>query len=116
MNSIATVYLAYLWVGLLHAVFVGVTLYAFWGKWLRKQHQIVPIAIMFSILAFFELYWIPMFSRLGISIFIKNEAVHQHFGIDENTNLVSTLRPSLISYVFGLALLIWLIKLEIILL
>jgi hypothetical protein len=100
MNSITTVYLAYVWVGLLHALFVGVTLYSFFGKWLKMQYQIIPIAIIFVILAFFELYWIPMFNGLGISIFIKDAAVHQHFGIDEKTNLVQSLHPTYISYLF----------------
>lgn len=100
MNNVIVVYLAYLWVGLIHALFVGVTLYAFWGAWLKRQNQLIPIVIIFAILAFFELYWIPMFQTLGIEIFIKDQAILQHFGIDENTDIVSTLRPNWISYIF----------------
>ena len=100
MQNITTVYIAYIWVGLLHALFVGVTLYTFFEKWLKKQHQIIPIVIIFMILAFFELYWIPMFSSLGIQIYVQDTTVQQHFGIDGTTNLVSVLRPTYISYCF----------------
>lgn len=100
MNKVIIIYIAYLWVGLLHALFVGVTLYTFLGKWLKQQHQIVPITIIFIVLVFFELYWIPLFQTLGIAIYVKNAAVHQYFGIDENTNIVDVLRQNWISYLF----------------
>jgi hypothetical protein len=100
MQSIITVYLAYIWVGLLHALFVGVTLYSFLGTWFKKKHQFIPIALIFMILAFFELYWIPMFNTLGVQIYIHDTAVQQHFGIDANTNLVAALHPTYISYFF----------------
>jgi hypothetical protein len=100
MNKVVIIYIAYLWVGLIHAIFVGITLYVFLGKWLEKQHQIVPVAIIFMVLVFFELYWIPLFQTLGIEIYVKNAVVHQHFGINEKTDIVNVLRPNWISYLF----------------
>lgn len=102
MKDVFSVYLAYVWVGLLHALFVGVTLYVFFGKWLKKQYFLIPCGIILIILAFFELYWIPVFNNLGIKIFIDNNNIHQHFGITAKNNLVQTIRPNWISYLFWL--------------
>jgi hypothetical protein len=103
MKIITIIYIAYIWVGLLHALFVGVTLYTFMGAWLKRQFIGIPLAIIFFILAFFELYWIPIFQSLGVKIYTTDNNIHQFFNIDAQTNLVNILRPNFISFCFWIA-------------
>lgn len=95
MNEIIIVYLAYLWIGLLHSCFAGISLYALWGKQLQQLPKIVPISILFIFLALLEIYWIPVFSTLGLSVKTSSTELHQHFNITANTDIVKTLKPNL---------------------
>ena len=96
MDKIIIVYLAYLWVGLLHSSFAGITLYTIWGQKMKQLPNFVPILILFTFLALLELYWIPIFSSLGLSVHTSSPELHTHFNITANTDIVKTLRPNII--------------------
>ena len=96
MNKIVIVYLAYLWIGLLHSCFAGITLYSVWGRKITRLPKLVPIAILFIFLGLLEVYWIPIFSALDLGVFTDSPALHQHFNISEKTDIVQTLKPNVI--------------------
>lgn len=101
MDKIIIVYLAYLWVGLLHSCFAGITLYTIWGRKMKELPNFVPILILFVFLALLEVYWIPVFSTLGLSVHTSSSELHAHFNITAETNIVQTLRPN------GLMIAMW---------
>lgn len=98
--KVFTIYLSYLWVGLLHAFFIGTSFYMCFGKNLIQWKTWQVALLFFPILLFFEVYWIPLFNYLGIEVFINATEVHHYFGIAEKTNLVSTLYPRWVNWVF----------------
>lgn len=98
--KVLTVYLAYLWVGFLHAFFIGASLYMCFGKKLIQWKFWQVALLFFPMLLFFEVYWIPMFNYLGLEIFIQASEVHEYFGIDGKTNMVNTLRPRVFNWIF----------------
>jgi hypothetical protein len=100
MASVVAVFGLYLWVGLLHAWLVGSTAFLWWGRRLAALPAWLPTVGMGLVLAFFELYWKPIFAALGISVFIDDAAVHAFFGIDARTDLVAALRSGWFNWVF----------------
>ena len=98
--KVLTIYLSYLWVGILHAFFVGCSFYMCFGKTL-VQWKIWQVALLFfPILLFFEVYWIPLFNYLGLELFITSPEAHDYFGITEETNLVTKLHPRWFNWIF----------------
>lgn len=91
--GVTLVYLGYLWVVVIHAIFAGVTLYSFWGKKLIGQHRAIPIAILTLFLLFLEVYWMPIVGKMGIVIHVHDPSILEHFGIQSNTNIAEVLRP-----------------------
>jgi hypothetical protein len=63
--KIWAIYLAYAWVGLLHAFFIGTCLHA-WGRHWVGKHLWFAFAVALGALAFFETYWIPVFGYLVV--------------------------------------------------
>ncbi len=96
MNKIAIVYMAYAWVGLIHSSFAGICLYSIWGNTMRQRTKWLPIGILFCFLSLLEIYWIPVFSSLGLSVFTSSTEVQQHFGIDAQTDIVKAIHPNLL--------------------
>jgi hypothetical protein len=94
------VYTAYIWIGLLHAFFVGTCLYAWAGNWLKTRSPIVAWVIIFAILAFFETYWILVFDYFGLQVYTIDADILAAFGISETDNLVHKLSPRAANIVF----------------
>lgn len=87
------VYLGYLWVVLIHALFAGVTLYSLWGKKVIHRARWIPVFILTLFLAFLEVYWIPAVSSMGVVINVHDASILNHFGIQKTTNIAAILRP-----------------------
>jgi ABC-type uncharacterized transport system permease subunit len=106
-TAVVAVYLAYLWVGLLHALFVGATAFFLWGHRLIRMRPWLTIVGMGFVLSFFELYWKPLFEGIGLSVEISNPALRDYFGVAEGTDMVKTLRihPMNVTFIIIQALL-----------
>lgn len=94
----------YLWVSCLHSLFVGITVFAIGGKTLKKLHPVIPMLIMFVILAFLEIYWIPVFNFMNLEVYCKSDEIQNFFSITDSTNIVDSLKPKFSSVV------IWLVE------
>lgn len=107
--KIIAVYSAYIWVGLLHAFFIGTCLYAWARVWLVGKGWIGAFCVALFALAFFETYWIPVFDYFGLHLTIHEATLQASFGITSQDNVVPYLTPKWWNIVFwflqaGLAL------------
>lgn len=91
--NVAIVYGLYIWVTVIHCIFVGATLYFFFGKKLIKNHIFINTLIIAACLAFLEIYWIPLATPLKLSIFTNDIMIQSHFNLASNTNILEVLRP-----------------------
>ena len=91
--KILAVYAVYIWVGLLHAFFVGTCLYVWAGKWLVGKAWWLSFVMAFLILAFFETYWIPIFDYIGLKVSHVDAEMRQTFGVQEGENIIRNLSP-----------------------
>ena len=95
--NVTLVFIGYAWICFIHSVFAGVTLYSFFGRNLINKNKFLPFLILTAFLAFLEVYWIPVFSKMDVVINVHNDDVVEYFKIDKNTNIVDVLRPSIMS-------------------
>jgi hypothetical protein len=90
---------AYIWIGLLHSTLVGTFIFAWFGNKIHAKNKWLWAIIIFAILFFFESYWIPIFNTLQMKVFIEDKSIMSFFKISNQTNLVDSLMPSLITIV-----------------
>lgn len=102
--SIVIVYLLYIWVALIHCVFVGATIYLFFGHFFIRQRRWVNVVVFLICLAFLEVYWIPIADILGLIIQTDDQELLDYFDIDPGENIVHLLRPKSMQWV------IWMIS------
>lgn len=79
--SIVIVYLLYIWVALIHCIFVG------------------AVGVFLICLAFLEVYWIPVAGTLGLIIHTSDQELLDYFDIDPEENIVPLLRPKSMQWV-----------------
>jgi hypothetical protein len=96
-TAVILVYLAYVWVGLLHAIFVGTCVFAWRKNKIKKSNLIYHAILIFCILFFFETYWIKIFHYFQINITTNNSTLHNYFSISKNSNIANSLSPSFIT-------------------
>jgi hypothetical protein len=95
--EVICVYLAYMWIGLLHATLVGTCVFA-WQKYKIHSSNLMYYAILiFCILFFFETYWIKVFQYFQIKVITQNNALLSYFSISSTSNIALHLKPSLIT-------------------
>jgi hypothetical protein len=83
------VYVAYAYVGLLHAFLVGVTYYV----WVQPQkRKWLHAVIIFLILLSLETYWIPVFDFFELKITTTDKDLIDRFGLIEGQNIVDQMR------------------------
>jgi hypothetical protein len=97
--KICLVLAAYIWIGLLHSTLLGTFIFAWFGKNINASNKYLWAIVIFAILFFFESYWIPIFNALQIKVFVQDENVLSYFKITNQTNLVDSLSPGIITII-----------------
>lgn len=97
--KILIVFLAYFWIGLLNSTLVGTFVFAWFGKKINSRNIWIWGLLIFVILFFFESYWISVFNALKMKVFIADPEVLSFFKITNHTNLVDSLKPSIVTII-----------------
>jgi hypothetical protein len=97
VNEQVVLILLYVWIGFIHALFTGITVFALLGKRALKWPQPFVILLLIAIQAFLETYWIPIAGFLGLQLSSENVNVISFFSITEKSNIIHSLHPGWIS-------------------
>jgi hypothetical protein len=95
--EVVCVYLAYIWIGLLHAALIGTCVFAWRKNKIHSSNLIYYTILIFCILFFFETYWIKVFQYFQIKVTTENNALLSYFSIASTSNIALHLNPSLIT-------------------
>jgi hypothetical protein len=107
------VFVAYAWIGILHGLLVGSTIFAWRSQYMHRQNLWKYAILIFCILLFFESYWIVVFQYFEMKVFSTQSSLLTAFGITASTNLAKSLSPSwhtLISCGLQTAFALWIIN------
>lgn len=89
--------LFYLFIGALHALLTGISVFALLGKRSSTWPKFGILLLLIAVQAALETYWIGIVSQLGFSLHTSNSNILHLFGASASDNLVDFLRPGWLS-------------------
>jgi len=81
-------YIFYFWIVLIHAFFIGVSVFSIWGNRMLKK-PVWKVSLLLAVpLVFLEFYWIPFVKYLDFKLTTDNLMLLELFNTNSQTNLV----------------------------